>query len=284
MIFVTGASGNVGIAVVECLRTQQVPFRIGSRSPTSMPPQDGVEVVPFNFLDAKTFRSAVQGCRAMFLLRPPAISDTRTTLNPLIDVAQSEGVQHIVFISVAGAGDNPIVPHHAVEQHLRQGSNDWTILRPGFFAQNVGEAYREDIVQDDRVFVPAGKGRVAFIDTRDVAEVAANILIDPAAHQAQTYTLTGAEALSFNEVASILSDELNRAIVYRPASIPEYGFHLLRRRMPLAQVIVQTILHVGLRFGQAEMVDDTLPELLGHRSHSLRDYIQDHRHLWLKTH
>jgi len=48
--------------------------------------------------------------------------------------------------------------------------------------------------------------------------------------------------------------------------------------------IVQTILHVGLRFGQAETVDDTLLELLGHPSRSLRDYIQDHRRSWLKTH
>ncbi|MBW4440243.1 MAG: NAD(P)H-binding protein [Plectolyngbya sp. WJT66-NPBG17] len=283
MIFVSGASGNIGTAIAESLRARQVPFRIGSRSPNSINAQDNMEVVPFNFLDATTFQSAVQGCNAMFLLRPPAVANTKKTLNPLIDVARSQGVRHIVFISVAGAGDNPIVPHYAVEQHLSQASEGWTILRPGFFAQNLGDAYREDIVQDDRVFLPAGTGRVAFIDTRDIGEVAANILIEPTAHQAQTYTMTGAEALSFNEVASILSDEMGRAIAHQPASIPSYCFHLLRRKMPLEQIMILTILHVGLRFGQAETVDDTLPNLLGHSSRSLRDYIQDHRHLWLKT-
>ncbi len=283
MIFVTGASGNIGTAVVECLRTRQIPVRIGARSPNSIPSQPNTEVVPFNFLDNATFRSAVQGCDAMFLLRPPAIADTRKTLNPLIDMARSQGIQHIVFISVAGAGDNLIVPHHAVEQHLYQAPKGWTILRPGFFAQNLGDAYRDDIVESDRIFLPAGAGRVAFIDTRDVAEVAANVLIDPADHQAQTYTLTGSEALSFDQVASILSDEINRAIAYQPASIPSYCLHLLRRKMPLEQIIVQTILHVGLRFGQAETIDDTLPKLLGHSSRSLRHYIQDYRHLWLKS-
>lgn len=278
MIFVTGASGNVGTAVVDYLRSRQIPVRIGSRSPNHSP-----EAVSFNFLDPATFQSAVKGCNAMFLLRPPAVSNTRTTLLPLIDVARSQGVQHIVFISVAGAGDNPVVPHHAVEQHLRQTSEGWTILRPGFFAQNLGEAYREDIVKDDRVFLPAGAGRVAFIDTRDIAEVAAKILIDSTAHQAKTYTLTGAEALSFYEVASILSEELDRTITYDPASVPGYGFHLLRRKMPLEQILIQTILHVGLRFGQAEAVDETLPQLLQHPSRSLRTYIQDHRQLWLKT-
>lgn len=282
MILITGASGNIGTIVVECLRTRQAAFRIGSRKPNAVS-QDGAEIVPFDFLDASTFRSAVQGCDAVFLLRPPAISDTRKTLNPFIDVARSQGVQHIVFVSVAGAADNPLVPHHAVEQHLRQEPKGWTILRPGFFAQNLGDAYRDDIVQDDRVFLPAGAGRVAFIDGRDIAEVAANVLVDPLPDQAQIYTLTGAESLSFLEVASVLSDELGRTIVYQPASIPGYFFHLLRRRMPMAQILVQTLLHVGLRFGQAEAVDNTLAKLLGHSPRRLHDYVRDYRDLWLKT-
>ncbi len=69
MIFVTGASGNVGTAVVRCLRDRQVLFRIGARQPGVSDDgvsgdgisDDDIEVVPFNFLDASTFRSAVQG-------------------------------------------------------------------------------------------------------------------------------------------------------------------------------------------------------------------------------
>ncbi|MGG6265300.1 NAD(P)H-binding protein [Leptolyngbya sp. AN03gr2] len=277
MILVTGGSGNIGKAVVEYLRDRQVPFRIGSRSPNSD------EAIAFNFLDPNTFASAVQDCRAMFLLRPPAISDTKNTLNRLIDVARSQGVQHIVFISVAGAGDNPAVPHYATEQHLKQGEKDWTILRPGFFAQNLGDAYREDILNDDRIFLPAGAGRVAFIDTRDIAEVAAKILINSANHQGKTYTLTGAQASTFYEVAAMLSEELDRTITYHPASIPGYCLHLFRRKTPLEQILIFTILHVGLRFGQAETVDETLPQLLEHSSRSTREYIRDHRQLWLKS-
>lgn len=280
MILVTAASGNVGSAVVELLRDRQADFRIGTRKLNAA--QD-IDTIRFDFLDARTFRSAVQGCKAVFLLRPPAISDTRKTLNPFLDVARAEGVEQVVFVSVAGAADNPIVPHHAVEQHLRQGQLGWTILRPGFFAQNLGDAYRRDIVERDRLFVPAGAGRVAFIDVRDIAAVAVQALIDPAAHQQQIYTLTGSEALTFAEVASILSIELGRSIAYQPANMPHYALHLLRRQMPLEQVLVQTALHVGLRFGQAETIDETLAKLLGHSPRSLRDYIRDHRNLWLQN-
>jgi uncharacterized protein YbjT (DUF2867 family) len=59
MILVTGASRNVGTAVVSCLRTRQAPFRIGSRTAAnSVVSQDDVDVVPFDFLNANTFRSA----------------------------------------------------------------------------------------------------------------------------------------------------------------------------------------------------------------------------------
>lgn len=190
------------------------------------------------------------------------------------------GGRQVVFLSVAGAADNPLVPHYAVEQHLRQGPAGWTIVRPGFFAQNLGDAYRDDIVQHDRIFVPAGAGRAAFIDVRDVAAVAVDALVNPAAHQGRVYTLTGPEALSFADAASLLSHELNRTIRYQPASVPAYFFHLRRRGMPFGQVIIQTILHVGLRFGQAETVDETLASLLKQPPRTLHNYVRDHRALW----
>jgi len=281
MILVTGSTGNVGSAVTRCLRDRHLPFRMGARKPDTIRPLENVEVVSFDFLEPNTFRSAVRGCDSVFLLRPPAVSDTKKTLNPFLDVAREEGVRQVVFVSVAGAADHRLVPHHAVEQHLRRGPEGWTIVRPGFFAQNLGDAYRDDLVYDKRLFVPAGAGRVAFVDVRDVAEVAVDALIDPASHKGQAYTLTGPEALSFADAAKILSNEFSQTIVYQPASIAGYYLHLRRRRLPLAQVLVQTLLHVGLRYGQAEVVDQTLERLLGHKPRTLQEYVRDHRSLWL---
>lgn len=281
MILVTGSSGNVGAAVVEQLRARAVPFRLGVRRPASAAPRGGEEAVRFDFLDPTTFRGAARGCEAVFVLRPPAVSNTRRTLNPFIDVAWEQGVKQIVFLSVAGAADNPVVPHHAVEKHLRRRPGGWTILRPGFFAQNLGDAYRDDIVRDGRLFIPAGAGRAAFVDVRDVAEVAAQALVDPRGHDARSYTLTGPEAVSLTEAAEILSRELGRPIRYEPASVLAYAAHLRRRGEPLVQIAVETVLHVGLRFGQAETVDETLGRLLGRPPRTLAEYVRDHRSLWI---
>jgi uncharacterized protein YbjT (DUF2867 family) len=198
-----------------------------------------------------------------------------------VDAARAAGVGPVVFLSVAGAGTNKLVPHHDVEAHLIQRGGAYTLLRPGFFAQNLQDAYRRDLVEDDRLYVPAGRGRVTFVDGRDLAEVAATCLLDPDRHAGQAYTLTGPEPVTFEEAAALLTRALGRPIRYVPASIPGYLLHLRRRRgLPWAQAGVQTILHVGLRFGQAERVDPTLEGLLGRRPGTLARYIEDHAALW----
>jgi uncharacterized protein YbjT (DUF2867 family) len=219
----------------------------------------------------------------MFLLRPPAISDVKSTLIPFIKQAKQLGVDHVVFLSVAGAEKNAWVPHHAVEQHLKQSGMRYTLLRPGFFSQNLQDAYHLDIVKNHRIFVPAGQGNVAFVDVRDVAEVAALALLSPENHSPKSYTLTGPEVVSFAKVASLLSENLSVPIRYQPASVFSYIKHLRGRKMSWGQCLVQTILHTGLRWGQADHVDPTLSILLEHPPHTMEQYIHDHLQLWEKA-
>ncbi len=282
-ILVTGSTGNVGREVVRALVARGAAVRVGDRDPSRARSAAGgvVEAVALDLRDRATYAPAVAGCRGVFLMRPPAIADTRATLVPFIDAVRAAGAGPVVFLSVAGAEKNKIVPHRAVEDHLRAGEPAHTILRPGFFAQNLGDAYRRDIVEDGRLYVPAGRGVATFVDVRDVAEVATLALTEPAAHRAAAYTLTGPAAVSFAEAAELLARVLGRPIRYVPASMVGYALHLRRRRgLPWGQAAVQTILHVGLRLGQAATVDPTLARLLGRSTRTLRTYIEDHAALW----
>jgi len=204
----------------------------------------------------------------------------KPTLNRLIDVAADLGVGHVVFSSVAGADTNRIVPHHRVETHLRASGLGWTILRPGFFAQNFGDAYRLDITEENRVYVPAGDGRVAFVDVRDLGEVAAAVFQHPEDHAGVGYTLTGPQAVTFTEAAAALTEVVGRTIRYEPATIPGYFGHLRRRSLPVVQAVVQTVLHAGLRRGDAETVDLTVDRLLGRPARPIDVYFRDHADLW----
>jgi uncharacterized protein YbjT (DUF2867 family) len=281
-VLVTGAIGNVGREVVRACAARGHALRAADLSVESVHAMHGddVDAVLLDYQAPATFEPALEGCDAVFLVRPPAIADMESTLLPFIDSAIESGVKHIVFLSCAGAATNKLVPHHAVEKHLAARMVNHTLLRPGFFSQNLGVAYREDIATEGRLFLPAGKSRVAFVDIRDIAELAALVLEDPRPHQNQAYECTGPEAFSFEETARLMTDVIRRPIRYESASIAGYVRHLHLRGLPLAQIAVQTVLHVGLRFGHTAKIDPTLERLLGRRPRTLATYVRESADLW----
>lgn len=275
MILVTGASGNSGSNVVAVLRRRDLAFRIASHRASE------AGTVPFDFHDRATWPGAFSGTKGVYLLRPPAIADMSKTLLPFVDAIRDAGAGPIVFLSVAGAERNPILPHAKVEKRLfASGTSDFTILRPGYFAQNLEDAFLADIRDEGRIALPAGDGRVAFVDLRDVAEITADALCGRAELVGTAVTLTGPRAIGFDEVATLISAAAGRPVRYERMSPMGYWRHLRRRGQPMMQALVQTILNSGLRFGNAEKVDVTLSRLLGRPATDIAEYISDKSALW----
>jgi uncharacterized protein YbjT (DUF2867 family) len=240
----------------------------------------GAEPVRLDEREPSSFGAAARGCRALFLSRPPGLPRAALALAALVDAARIEGVAEVVFLSAAGPAGNRLASDGAVERHLAEGPPGWTVLRPGFLAQNLGSACRRDIREDDRIVLPAGNGRVAFLDARDVGEVAALALTAPAAHAHRSYRLTGPAASSFAEAAELLTAALGRRIRYQPASLPGYALHLRRRGLPWGQAVGQAVSAAALRYGEGAAVDPTLPRLLGRPARTLADYVRAHAALW----
>jgi uncharacterized protein YbjT (DUF2867 family) len=273
-ILVTGSSGNVGAPLVSLLRAAGLPVIA-----TATRPQP--ETRRLDFEDPATFAPALAGVGRVFLMRPPHISDTRRSLRPFVRAMEAAGVEHVALLSLMGV--NPAMPHWRVEQDLRASSLAWTFLRPAFFSQNLGAAYRADIRDRDRLRLASGRGRTSFIDARDIAAVAAQVLAEPVAHRAQAYTLTGPEALDYHRVAAMLSAALGRVITYEPVGLLAYRRDLVAEGLPSAFVNVQLLINVVARLGLAARVDDTLPRLLGRPPLTLQRYIEDHRDLWRRA-
>ena len=280
-VLVLGATGNLGGATARSLLAAGRPVVLAGTDPDRLRDRfPGTPATRLDLHDPRTFAPALTGTDGLFLLRPPAVARVGPTLDALIGVAERLGAGHTVFVSVAGADRNPLLPHHRVERRLRASGLSWTILRPGFFTQNLADAYRADIRDDDRILLPAGQGRVAFVDTRDIGDVAAAVLARPDPHRGAGYRLTGAEALTFTTVAALLTEALGRPIRYRSTGVPAYLRHLRRAGLPWGRALVQAALHAGLRYGQAQTVDPTLPRLLGRAPRSLAQYVHEHRELW----
>ena len=122
-----------------------------------------------------------------------------------LDQAEATGVGHVTYLSAYGVdAAAPEMAMRSVELDLL-GRQDFahSILRPAWFMQNFSETFLKPV--DGAIVVPTGDGAEVFIDAEDVAAVAAATLADPEAHAGAQYALTGPQALSLADAATIES-------------------------------------------------------------------------------
>lgn len=271
-ILVTGSTGTVGALVAAELlkRGQSVHAAVrGGRNHSS---RDAVPEVTLDFDDSSTFEGALAGVNSVFLMRPPQMSDA-AAMRPFIDAMAAHGIERVAFLSVQGAGSNPFVPHHGIEQYLKRSGLPWTFLRPSFFMQNLSTTHRSDICERDEVFVPAGRGKTNFIDAADVAEAAAVVLTEPG-HLGKAYEITGSEALTYAEVAETLSEACGREITYASPSGREFKSRMKASGCDDAFVSVMGSIYLIARLGLAAGTTDELQRLIGRRPTTLREWAQ----------
>ncbi|MCB7135911.1 NmrA family NAD(P)-binding protein [Cellulosimicrobium marinum] len=279
-VLVTGASGNVGSVVARVLDEAGGRVRRGAHAPRP----GAADEVALDFTDPATWPAAFDGVGSMFLVRPPAIRNVKRDLLPAVAAARDAGVRHVVFLSLQGAEKNKVVPHASVEAWLRESGMTWTFVRASFFHQNLTTTHVTDVRDRDEILVPAGKGATAFVDAEDVGAVAAAALLDPAAHADRAWTVTGPRALTYDEVAQILTAELGRTIRYRRSGIVRYARHARRALgMPWGMVAVTSAIYTTARLGLAAGLTDDVRRVLGRDPIDLAEFAHRERSAWIPT-
>ena len=219
-ILVTGATGTVGRDVAKLLSKKGAAVRAGVRDQAKARPRfdDDIALVMFDFENEGSFARALDGVAKVFLL-PPLLPNQVELTNRFVDAAKRAGIRHIVKLSAIGVDDGtqatPIKWHAANEQHIRESGLAFTFLRPNSFMQNFITYFPP---RDGAIYLPWGTGTASFVDTRNIASVAAEVLTSNG-HEEKTYTLTGPAALGIADVTRILSEAAGREFKY--VDVPE---------------------------------------------------------------
>jgi uncharacterized protein YbjT (DUF2867 family) len=147
--------------------------------------------------------------------------------------------------------------------------------------QNLVTLHGAEIRLHDHLYIPAGAGMVNYIDGRDVAQVAAELLTKPG-HEGKEYEITGPEPMDFYKIAGIFTRELGREIKYaRPLTI-----RFIRQKMGekkhLPFIVTLSLLYGAARNGKMGHTSTVFKEITGSDPRSLADFVHEYRKVWEK--
>lgn len=224
MILVLGATGGIGGEVCRQLKQAGAPFRAMARKQEQIDRfrRDGVDAVLGDLDRPETLTAAMTGIDTMFLVtapEPPQVARETAA----IDAARRARVGRIVKISASDCNVRSKIPwaraHALIDHHLRASGVDWTILMPTAFMQNF--LWFTKPVAKGYLPLGAGKGSVSWIDSRDIARVAATVLTQDG-HSRATYFLTGPETFDMKDAAAQLSKATGRNVRYLDLPVPVF--------------------------------------------------------------
>jgi uncharacterized protein YbjT (DUF2867 family) len=273
-VLVTGATGNVGSAVVQELRRLGVAVRAFVRDPAAELPE-GVEPAVGDFDDVASVRAALRGVDRVFVSSADGPRKVEHETN-VIDAAA--GVELIVKASTLSArAGSPLKPfdwNGRVEDHLRRSGPPSVILASAFYMTNLLAA-AEPVRAQGILPAPAGGGRIAMIDPRDVGAVAAAVLAGTG-HEGRTYRLTGPAAIGYRDIAAQLGEATGTHIEYLDVPPAAARDGLIAAGMPGWLVDHLDGAFALIRDGAYEETTDAVRVLTGREARSFGDFARDH--------
>ena len=211
-VLVLGSTGTTGRRLVRLLRGRDVHVVEAVRR------VDAPGKVQFEWDDHKTFAPALIDVNAVYVVAPTDRIEQLPVMQPFLELAAERLDGQIVLLSAAAlsAGGPMMGAAHA---WLRDHAPRWIALRPSWFMQNFVGQHLRSIRDEGAIYSATGNGRVPFIDAADIAAVAATILTTPSRTSGEL-VLTGPAALTYSEVATMISRVSGLAICHRPLSVP----------------------------------------------------------------
>ena len=273
-ILVIGASGTVGSELTRQFSQQGHRVVRATSRPTTQP--DAVHV---DLARGHGIAAAFEGVERAFLLSPPGFTRQDELLRPLIEQARARQLQKVVLMSAMGANADPNAPLRRAEVQLEQSGVPFNIIRPNWFMQNFNSYWVHGIVEHGKIFLPVAQAKGSFIDARDIAAVAAALLTRDDMND-RDFDLTGARALDHDEVATILSREAGRRIVFEDIAPETMLQNLLAAGLPADYAQFMLVILGYFKAGYAQRVTTAVQDITGRAPISFEQYAREHRAAW----
>lgn len=211
-IFVTGATGNQGGAVVRNLLQQGFAVKALTRNKNSTKAEkllgSGVELIQGNLDDPSSYSIHLKGMDGVFAVIDFMQGPTREIRQgiDLANCASENGVKHFLYSSVIGADAGTGIPHWdskwRIETYIRQTQLQYTIIRPASLLENFLIPQVKSRLLKGKLVTPAHKNTIQqYISADDVGRISTLIFMDPGKYKGRTFTIAAEQMCGASQSA-----------------------------------------------------------------------------------
>jgi uncharacterized protein YbjT (DUF2867 family) len=268
MIVITTPTGQIGYQVLNYLLASSEQIRVIVRDPSHLPPhvRERVEVVQGSHSDPNVVTRAFAGAASVFWLVPPdphaeSVEAAYVGFSrPACDAFKSQGVKQVVGVSAFGRGAavsgkaGYVTASLAMDDLIASTGVSYRALAAAPFMDNMLRQIAS--IKNQGVFFDmiSGDLKQPTCATRDIATIAARLLLDHTWSGVESRPVLGPEDLSYNDMAQIMSEVLGRPVRYQQipgetlkATLIRYG-----RSEAMAQGLVDMMAAYDQRMATAE--------------------------------
>lgn len=273
MIAVTGATGRLGGKCARILFEAGAAQRLVVRDPDRAPDYPAVEVFRAAFNDSDALAEALEGVDAVLMVSAHEGPERMDEHRSFLDAAARAQVPHLVYTSFLNAAPDAVFTlardHYHTEEYAKSLGLTCTFLRDNTYA----DAIRAFVGPDDVIRGPAGDGAVSAVAREDVSAVAAAILQYPPAHAGRTYEMTGPQALTFTEIAELVSRLSGRPVTYHDETLEEAYASRQRFNPEPWQADAWVSTYTSIASGVQARVSSDIPNILGRPATSVEELL-----------
>jgi uncharacterized protein YbjT (DUF2867 family) len=278
VILIIGGNGRIGREVVHELSAAGESFRLMVRDTKTAIDRFGgqVDVLEGDLNNQASIRAAMEGCNGVFLCSPVDPEQVKQQ-NAVVDAAVINNL-YVVKLSGLATYAGSFVDsgrwHAETESHLVNSGTPFTCLHPYFFMQNMD--FQIQRVKETGVLSSAvSEAAIAMVDVRDIAAVAAKLLCNPSLAKGQTLPMTCDTALSYPEMAEIMSEVFQHPVSFKVQTEEEVKANLKKSGLPEWHTRIILQFNRAFEQGLGKTPHPAVRDILQRDSISFERYIRD---------
>jgi len=285
-ILITGATGHLGAAVTENLlkKTNQANINVLVRDAAKAATFEakGVTAKIGDYNDYNSLLAAFKGIDKLYLVSGNDIANRKAQHENAVRAANEAGVKHIVYTSFQHKNETETsaisfiaASHLYTEKLIKATGITYTILQHGLYADIIPLFAGEHLLDNKTIFLPAGEGKCAFATREDFAEAGANVLLEESEKfNHTTIELAGSEAVSWRQIAAIISEITGQEINYVSPSADDFSSTLEKAGVPAEYIGLFSGFSQALAQGEFDEITGDMETLLARKPVSVAEYLQ----------